>query len=144
MRFIQILVIGPIYTYTGSVAQWWSCTPSQSIGLFLGVRGSCVECHLLFYLVSPIVSCSMINRLILGCLWPLVFVSNNLFALGILRSAICNFPGCFCPWTFFQDIGFNMVLSNPFRSHLQTQLGYSTGKFQTLKLIALAAFGVVD
>ena len=26
-----------IYTYTGSVVQyWWSCTPSQSIGLFFG------------------------------------------------------------------------------------------------------------
>ena len=36
---------------------------------FLGVRGSCVECHLLFSLVSPNVSCSVINRLKLGCLF---------------------------------------------------------------------------
>ena len=36
---LWVLVIGCIYTYTGSVVQyWWSCTPSQSIG----VRGSCV------------------------------------------------------------------------------------------------------
>ena len=35
-----------------------------------------------------IVSCSMIIRLILGCLWPLVFILNNILTLGILRSAI--------------------------------------------------------
>ena len=53
-------------------------------------------------------------------------------------------PGCFCPWTFFQNIGFNMVLTDPFMSHLATQLGYSAGEFQGLQLIVLAAFGVVD
>ena len=35
--FICVLVIGRIYTYTGSVVQyWWSCTPPQSIGRFWG------------------------------------------------------------------------------------------------------------
>ena len=35
--FIGILVVGRICTYTGSAVQyWWSCTPSQSIGLFFG------------------------------------------------------------------------------------------------------------
>ena len=35
--FIQVLVIGCIYTYTGSIIQnWWRCTTSQSIGLVLG------------------------------------------------------------------------------------------------------------
>ena len=74
----------------------------------LEVCGSCVECHFLFSLVSPIVSCSMINRLLLGCLWPLVFVLNNILTLGIWRSAISHLPGLFCPWTFFQNIGFNI------------------------------------
>ena len=112
----------------GRVVQyWWSCIPSQSIGLFCGVRGSCVECHVLFSLVSPIVSCSMIIRLILGCLWPLAFVLNNIMTLGILRSAISHLSGCFCPWTFFQNIGFNMVSLDPFVSHIHTQLWYSTG-----------------
>ena len=37
-----------------------------------------------------------------------------------------------------------MVLSDPFMSHLATQLGYSAGKFQALQLIVLATFGVVD
>ena len=53
-------------------------------------------------------------------------------------------PGCFCPWTFFENIGFNTVLTDPFMSHLATQLGYSAGELQALQLIVLAAFGVVD
>ena len=82
--------------------------------------------------------------LILGCLWPLVFVLNNILILGIWCSTIPHLPGCFCPWTFFENIGFNTVLANPFMSHLATQLGYSAGEFQALQLIVLAAFGVVD
>ena len=92
----------------------------------------------------PIVSCFVINSLIPRCLWPLVFVLNNFLILGIWCSAISHLPGCFCPWTFFQNIGFNMVPSNPFMSHLTIQLGYSAGEFQALQLIVLAAFGVVD
>ena len=53
-------------------------------------------------------------------------------------------PRMFCPWTFFQNIGFNMVPSDPFMSHLATQLGYSVGEPQALQLIVIAAFGVVD
>ena len=112
--------------------------------VFLGVRGSSVECHLLFSLVSPFVSYSMIIRLILGCVWPLVSVLNDILTIGILRSVIFHLPGCFCPWTFFQNMGFNMVPSNSFMSHLYTQLGYSTGEVQALQLIVLAAFGVLD
>ena len=26
---------------------------------------------------------------------------------------LSHLPGCFCPWNFFQNIGFNMVLSDP-------------------------------
>ena len=37
-----------------------------------------------------------------------------------------------------------MVLSDPFMSHLATQLGYSAGGFQALQPIVLAVFGVVD
>ena len=34
---IRVLVIGRIYTCLGSFVQyWWSCTPSQFIGLYLG------------------------------------------------------------------------------------------------------------
>ena len=37
-----------------------------------------------------------------------------------------------------------MVPSDPFTSHLATQLGYSAGEFQALQLIVTATFGVVD
>ena len=55
-----------------------------------------------------------------------------------------SLPRMFCPWTFFQHIGFNMVPSDPFMSHLATQLGYSATEFQALQPIVLAMFGVVD
>ena len=84
------------------------------------------------------------KSLILGCLLPLVFVLNNTLILGIWCSTIPHLPGCCCPWTFFQNIGFNTVLTDPFMSHLATQLGYSAGEFQALQLIVPAAFGVVD
>ena len=92
----------------------------------------------------PLVHCSMIIGLILGCLWPLVSVSNNILTLSIWRSAISHLTGCICLWTFFQNNRFNMVPSDPFMSHLATQPGYSAGEFQALQLIVLAAFGVVD
>ena len=84
------------------------------------------------------------NSLIPGCLWLLAFVSNNTLILGIWCSTITHLPGCFCPWTFLQNIGFNMVPPDPFMSHLATQLGYSAGEFQALQLIVLATFVVVD
>ena len=117
-------VIGRMYTYTRSVVQyWWSCTPSQSIGLFWGSARFLCWMLLFVFFGLPIVSCSMINSLILGCVWPLVFVLNNILTLGIWRSAISHLPGSFCPWTFFQNIGFNMAPYDPFMSHLATQLG---------------------
>ena len=53
-------------------------------------------------------------------------------------------PRMFIPWTFFENIGFNTVLTDPFMSHIATQLGYSAGEFQALQLIVLTMFGVVD
>ena len=84
------------------------------------------------------------NSLIPGCLRLLEFVSNNTFIVCSWCSTIPHLPGCFCPWTFFHNIGFYMVPSDPFMSHLSTQLGYSAREFQALKLIVLATFGVVD
>ena len=84
------------------------------------------------------------NSLIPGCLWPLAFVSNNTLILGIWCYTIPHLPWCSCPWDFFQNIGLNMVPSDPFMPHPATQLGYSAGEFQALQLIVLATFGVVD
>ena len=50
----------------------------------------------------PVVFCSMINSLILGWLWPFVVVLNSILTLGIWRSAISHFPGCFAPGPSFR------------------------------------------
>ena len=134
-----------VYIYNGSVIQYWrSCVPSRSIWLyFWGVRGSWAECHFCFLWFTNCVL--LFNKsLILGCFWPLVFVLSNTLILGIWCSTIPRLPGCFCLWTFCENIGFNTILTDPFMSHLATQLGYSAGKFQALWLIVLTAFGVVD
>ena len=133
-------VIGRIYTLYIYIyyQHWWSCTKWQSIGLFLGVFLCWMPLFVFFCLA--VVSCSMINSLILGCLWPLVFVLSNILTIDIWRSAISHLPGCFCPWTFFLNFGFNMAPSDPFMSHLTTQLG----EFQALQLSVLVAFGVLD
>ena len=60
------------------------------------------------------------NSLIPGCF--LAFILNNTLILGFWCSTIPHLPGCFYPWTFFQNIGFNMVPSDPFMLHLATQL----------------------
>ena len=105
---IRVLFWTYIYTYTRSVVQyWWSCTPSRSIGLFffLGNELFLGWMTLFVFFGLPIVPCSLIRNLISVCLWPLVFVLNNILTLSIWRSAICHLPECFAPWTFFQNIG---------------------------------------
>ena len=130
-------VIGRIYN--GRVIQYWrSCTPSRSIGECAVPGLNATFCFLWF------TNFIFDKNLILRCLWLLVFVLNNFLILGIWCSTIPDLPGSFCPWTFFENIGFNTVLTDPFMSHLATQLGYSAGEFQALQLIVLAAFDVVD
>ena len=127
-------------TYNGSVIQYWrSCTPSRSIGK-CAVPG--LNANFCFHWFNNCVLLFDKNQ-ILGCLWFLVFVLNILI-LGIWCSTIPHLPRCFCPRTFCENIGFNTVLTDPFMSHLATQLGYSAGEFQALQLIVLTAFGVVD
>ena len=59
----------------------------------------------------------------------LAFILNNTLILCIWCTTIPHLPGCCCPWTFFQNIGFYMVPSDPFMSHIATQLGYYAGEF---------------
>ena len=72
-----------------------------------------------------------------------------IYTLGFLYiissgSANAKLPGFFRPWTFSLNIGLNMFPLDSFMSCLQSLLGYSTGEFQPLQLIVLAAFGAVD
>ena len=59
----------------------------------------------LTYLNSP-----SLFHCLLGCLWHLVFVYNSILILGIWCSTIPHLPGCFCPWTFFENIGVNTAV----------------------------------
>ena len=59
-------------------------------------------------------------------------------------STDAQLPGCFPPWTFSLDIGLNMLPLDFFMSCLNSLLGNSTGEFQALQLIILAAYGAVD
>ena len=72
-----------------------------------------------------------------------------IYTLGFLYisssgSANAQLPGCFRPWTFSFNIGLNMFLLDSCMSCLHSLLGYSTGEFQALQLIVLAAFDAVD
>ena len=71
------------------------------------------------------------------------------YGLGFLYVSICGsanaqLPGCFRPWTFPLNIELNKLPLDSFESCLYSILGYSTGEFQALQLIVLAAFGAVD
>ena len=124
------------------VSSWWPLFPP--ISFVLRNIYICSSIWVLFLWFNNFVLLSDVNNLIPGCLWLLAFVSNNILILCIWCSTIPHLPGCFCPRTFFQNIGFNMVPSDPFMSHLATQLGNSAGEYQALQLIVLATFAVVD
>ena len=85
-------VIGRIYN--GSVIQYWrSCTPSRSIGESAVPGLNATFCFLWF------TNCVLLFvwNLILGCLWLLEFVLNNILIIGIWSSTIPHLPGCFVP-----------------------------------------------
>ena len=111
----------------------WHCTLVSSTpwlysqsDWFLGVRCSSGECHQVL----------LINNLLI---YTLIF-----FYISNSGSANTQLPGCFCPWTFSLNSGLSMFPLDSFMSCLNSLLGYSTGEFQALQLIVLAAFGVVD
>ena len=129
--------------WVGCVSSWWPLFPPRSsVLIYIYIYALLYEFCFLWFTNCVLLSDD--NSLIPGCLWLLAFVLNNTLILDIWCSTIPHLPGCFCPWTFFQNIRFNMVPSYPFMSHLATKLGYSAGEFQALQLIVLATFGVVD
>ena len=132
-------VTGRIYTYNRSVIQyWWSCTPSHYIWLYFwecAVSGlNATFCFLWF---TNCVLLSDDDSLIPGCLWLLVFVLNNILILGIWCSTIPHLPGCFCPWTFFQNIGFNMVHRTPLCHIKLLNLDILQGSFRLCNWLSL-------
>ena len=80
-----------------------------------------------------------------------IFMAINylIYTLGFLHisnsgSANAQLPGCFFSWTFSLNIGLNMFPLDSFMSCLHSLLGYSSGDFQALQLIVLAAFSAVE
>ena len=74
-----------------------------------------------------------------------IFMAINyllIYTLGFLY--ISNSLEFVCPWTFSLNIGLSLFPLDSFMSSLHSLLGYSTGEFQSLQLIVLAAFGAVD
>ena len=101
-------VIGRIYTYNriqhhSVLVKLHPITFYRT--LFLGSARFLGWMPLFVFFGLLTVSCSLINSVILGCLWRLVFVLNNTLILGIWCSTIPHLPGCFCRRTFFQNIG---------------------------------------
>ena len=114
------------------VSSWWPLFPSRSsVCIYIYIYLQFLYFNMSSVFFGLPIDCVFVsdddNSLIPGCLWLLAVVLNNTLILGIWCSTIPHLPGCFCPWTFFQNIGFNMVPSDPFMSHLATQLGYSAG-----------------
>ena len=141
----------PLTTGRGTGAEtcgWMMCfllmtfVPVQKLCVYIYIYALLYEFCFLWFTNCVLLSDD--NSLIPGCLRLLAFVLNNTLILGIWCSTIPHLPGCFCPWTFFQNSGFNMVPSDPFKLHLATQFGYSAGEFRALQLIVLVTFVVVD
>ena len=52
-------------------------------------------------------------------------------------STIPHLPGCFCPWTFFENIGFNTVLRTPLCHILLLNLDILQGSFRLCNWLSL-------
>ena len=98
------------------VSSWWHLLLSRSSVLIYIYIYMCVcvfSIWDLFFWFTNYVLLSNDNSLIPGCLWLLAFVLDNTLILGIWCSTIPHLPWCFCPWTFFRHIVFNMGAIGP-------------------------------
>ena len=136
----RVLVIGRIYTYTGSVVQyWWRYTPSQSIGLVFGSARFLCWMPLVFF---GFTNCVLLYDNKTDTRMPVTIGIRFKQHFDTRYFAFCNLspPRVFCSWTFFQNIEVNMVRTiGPLyvTSRYSTRIFY--GGLQALQLI-----GVVD
>ena len=119
----------------------WSAAPHHRIAYRTGFW----MCAVLVLNVIMIFIMIVVN--IIGIFMALNY--HLIYTLGFLYiscsgSANAQLPGCFRPWTFSFNIGLNTFPLDSLTSCLHSLLGYSTGEFQALQLIVLAAFGAVD
>ena len=143
--FGSTIFIGPLFCLI------YVLFPSRSsvlINIYTYIYIYIYICSSIWVLFSWFTNCvlrSDDNSLIPGCFWLFGICFKQHIDTRYLVFYNPSPPRMFCPWTFFQNIGFNMVPpSDRFMSHLTTQFEYSAGEFQALQLIVLATFGVVD
>ena len=100
-------VVQDYFCHYMSVGTMWhcafaSCTPSQSIGLFLGCALFWCPVSLCIPFTNSLIACYSIMMVaaIIGIFMPIAihFGLHNQIFFG---SATTHLPGCFCPWTFF-------------------------------------------
>ena len=106
------------------VSSWWPLFPSRNsmliyiykfIFIFI-LYIVCIYICIAYLSFLWFTNCFMVsddNSLIPGCLWLLTFVLKKYFDTRYLVFYNPSPPRMFCPWTFFQNIGFNMVPSDP-------------------------------
>ena len=87
---------------------------------------------------------SIINGMFMSVAVPFEPYESSFLKLCNFVSAIVQYPRCFCPWTFFQNIEINMLPSAPFISYLYSEVVYFTDEFQLRQLIDLVVFGAVE
>ena len=129
-----------------------SCTPSQSMDWFLGVRCSGVEYHdvlLLLLILEIILFLRDIHHDSCDYYWNfmgILFILNYTFMPCVIK--LFWFCKCTTPWMFplldilleywIEHVTFELL------SCLHCLPVYSTGEFQALQLIVLVASGAVD
>ena len=102
-----------------------SCTPSQFLGLFLGVHCLCVECN-----YAPLTN-----------FYHDILTTYLDFLLVMQMRAILDVSA---PGPSLWILDWICHLRTPYMSCLDSLSGYSTGQFQAFQLIVFAACGTID
>ena len=110
---------------------------------YRGMRGSWSECHFVFSLVYQL-CLALWSQPNTRMLVTLCICLKQYFDTRYLMFYNTSPPRMFLSLDLLWEYRIQHGATDPFMSHLATQLGYSAGEFQALQLIVLATFGVVD
>ena len=113
------------------------------ITFYRGMRGSWSECHFVFSLVYQL-CLALWSQPNTRMLVTLCICLKQSFDTRYLVFYNTSSPRMFLSLDLLWEYRIQHGATDPFMSHLATQLGYSAGEFQALQLIVLATFGVVD
>ena len=119
------------YRYHMDIHTMWhcalvSCTPSPSIGLVFGCALSWCSVSLCVPFINSLVEWHFIIMvaIIIGIFMGILNSTVGFLWLGSFGST--HLHGCFCPWTFSLNSGFDKLPSDYFVSCLEFLLWYST------------------